>query len=431
MFNPVLERWRSSSAWKLIYFPILMVLVLVAVNFFQGTLGGLHDFRLSDDFMTVTNLGSTTNPHPYFPLARDVISWVLIFNVAAGLLILHIQAKRMCSTLSSLAGSGAIRSRVEITSAAPQADGGSSVDYKATYRLNPLTRILGIDKVARRSTPPTAFGTFVERVNKICSKIKVAVVIAIVLAALTMATVLQQIEAKFFFASLAPVYESSSEDAQAAAADWVESAYTAWWASAEHPFGHTLYLVFAFIAFCVVLSFHITGFYVIYIIIGMRHLTQPSADWSNRDGYYGWRPVADVYRTVVFAVLILGFTITLMLMMLGLRNVGLVVLVLAAYSLMTFLFLIVPRWVWAEVSRTAKKNRIDALLLPLSPPAIDNPGTNVRTLAILAEVERCRSADISPLRLTTFWLRTSFTAIFFPLALAVVQLAVSFVLSNS
>ncbi|MGV0907554.1 hypothetical protein [Mycobacterium novum] len=338
-----------------------------------------------------------------------------MFAIVAGLATLHEQARRMSSTLSALADSGAIVAREEIFFD----DSREVLDHRSTFELNRVTRILGIDRVARRSTPEAAFGDLIERVNKICSKCRIAVALVSGFLAWCMAIFLHLGETTSFFSSLAPHHR----DRQAIDA-WTRAAYEAWWASVDHHWTHKLYLAYAFIAFYIILMFHLTGACVLYIIYGMRHLTQSSADWSNYDGCFGWRPVADVYRTVVFAVFLLSCAITVMLVMLGLRYFWFVAVAVALYVGVTPLFLIVPRIIWADVAETAKKSRIRELQKALT-SRIDT-----RNCAILAEMDRCRSSDISPLRLTTVWMKTSFvTAVVIPVTLAVVQVVFPVVLA--
>lgn len=405
-----------------------MITIVFAANIFQGTFGAGHDLHLMEDFRTVLgpkrSLEESTDyslaSAPHFPFIRDFVSWVLLATIIIGIFLLHRQAQKMSVCLSKLAANGAIISRSPIYRL--NAAGEQELDAHSTFRLTMTSRLLGIDSVVSGVPPHDAFNAVIARANLKSQWCAHTVLALLIILAAALAWMLKLGTTNEFFLALAPPYPDSSIG-DVWRQHWLKNAYDSWWASSNNPLGNILYSAFAFVAFLVVLCFQPVGLFVLYIVVGMKHTTDWSADWSNRDGCYGWRPVAEVYRTVLQAVSLLGVAISVMLLMLGIHNFKFVIGAVVLYTLVAPLFIFLPRIVWRNVAETAKAARITDLTKGLSNFELDNPRDNLKALVILHEIDRCERAEIAPTRVKRLWTSVGFTALGFPLLLTLFQLA--------
>ncbi|MFC7673265.1 hypothetical protein ACFQWH_09300 [Mycolicibacterium sp. GCM10028919] len=418
VFNPIMRQFRHHRSWALLPVGVLMVAATIGVNCAQGTLGGLADLQVASDahiiFNNIFGLDRVESSRPDFPFMRDFVSWLLLLIIIVAILTLHTQGRAMSRCLSRLADNGAIVALDALPWESPISSAGLGV-----LRSRSVSKFLRLERLVGQSSPQDAFGNLVDSINISCKRYRALVGAGSVLIAIVMTGGLLAGATTNAFSTLAPS-ATASGDSSMTYEGWVIAASSSWWASSQHFIGYTLYIVLAVVAFYIIVIFHVNGICVIYLILAMGNLTRPSADWANRDGYYGWKPVADVYRTVVFATFLFSSAITLMLVMIGLQNFLFLFVILGFYLVIAPAFIFAPRRVWAKVAETAKQARISHLLQGVSDDDLQN-SKDVRVLRILAEVDRCRTAQIKPLRLTKFWTSASFTAILFPLGLAGVQ----------
>ncbi|MCG7608448.1 hypothetical protein [Mycobacterium sp. CnD-18-1] len=359
--------------------------------------------------------------YQYFPFIRDFASWLLLVAIIIGLFLLHRQAQLMSRCLSQLADNGAIVARETMT----RTDG--SIDRIGTFNLDWISRVLLINRLVKSASAEDAFDSVVQQVTAFCVRLtKIFGSLVPFVAAAVIGLLLLIGPTRGFFLSLSPDFAS-----EAARSEWAQSAYGSWWASLDHPVGAVVYFVYAIVAFLIVLSFQPVGFSVLYLIVAMRYTTQWNADWKNDDGCYGWRPVAEVYRTVLQAVSLLGVAVTVMLVMLGIQNFAFVLIPVLLYVCVAPFFVVLPRFIWRDVAETAKRNRINQLLDGISKYDIDNPDRNSNLLTVLQEVDRCRRAEIYPLRVHKLWQSTVFTAWIIPLCIATFQIVFPFVVHVS
>jgi hypothetical protein len=202
---------------------------------------------------------------------------------------------------------------------------------------------------------------------------------------------------------------------------WLTEAYRSWWAGQDHVFGYLVYLVLAVFAIFIILSFETVGLVAIYVLVAMHFLVEQGADWLNRDGRFGWSPLARVYRTVMWANVLLGAALTITLLALGIQNYSWVAALVILYMVLLPVFSIGPWLAFRHVedkARAARVSEIDGMITGRCPNTND-----VEKLApYIAEIDRCRKAKISPLRLGTVSVSSYTIAIVIPVLLAAAQI---------
>ena len=114
-----------------------------------------------------------------------------------------------------------------------------------------------------------------------------------------------------------------------------------------------------------------------YVIIAMYFLIEPRADWLNRDGRFGWAPLAHAYRTVIWANALLGAALTVTLLALGISNYDWVVVLVVMYMILMPTFILMP-WVAfrhvEEKARAARVSEIEAIMRVIQGRSCRTPG---------------------------------------------------------
>lgn len=115
---------------------------------------------------------------------------------------------------------------------------------------------------------------------------------------------------------------------------WLNLIYRNWWASWESLPGFVAYCIIAYFAIYVIIIQNIAGLRAVILIGSLPSVATFHVDWQNRDGHFGWRPLADAYRTVVVSLAVHVFALGLIVFVMGLSGVvwivGLLLLWLAA-----------------------------------------------------------------------------------------------------
>src|SRR5262249_1876317 len=139
-----------------------------------------------------------------------------------------------------------------------------------------------------------------------------------------------------------------------------------------HPLGHWLYVAFAIFAMSLILTSNVVGVITVYACIGLYFLAHTGADWANRDGRWGWLPVARVYATVYLALAIQGVSLAVFVLLVKLYDLTVqweyvvaMIWMVIQYVFMVPVSLVLPRLVFQRVQRSAQRERIadiDALI---------------------------------------------------------------------
>jgi hypothetical protein len=402
--NPFKFTWidqrleKVNTAWLLIP-GVIMVLCLCLVSAAEGAFGSTDDFRLWDDVQSAMGLRPARLSEPDFPLMRDVTTWFLIGTVIAGMLLLHRQWQYMSKCLSGLAENGAIVHREQ-------------------RKSNFISRMLGVDRITANVTIDRALNTLIGAVQGKLSQWSKLVTFVLFIASIILALVLVFGWKNSLFQQQVP------EDLTGVRRQrWLNDAYESWWASDSNAPGYILYILIAIFAIFIILSFQFVGLVAIYVTIAMHFLIEPSADWLNRDGCYGWAPMARVYRTAVWANVTLGLTLSSVILALGIQNYAWIMVLLVLYLLLMPVFALGPWLAFRRAGENAVRLRcaeIDAIIADNN----INVERDVEKMApYLAEIDRCRSARVRPLRrLGTISVFTYIGSIILPIALAVAQI---------
>lgn len=391
---------------------------MVGVNALQGTLGSFQDMRFAEDAMIAIGREDPHHVPVDFPLARDLASWILLFTIVAGAVLLHKQWTLMSTCLSRLAESGALMARDAVTREA--ADGTQVLDARRTFRLTLFSKVMGVDRMIMGCTVDTALPTMVEKVNRFLEKRRLLLFISTGGIAFILGGLLGLGQKHSLFVTFSPRFESH-EDPSVALRMWLEDSYAGWWAGDSHVAGYLLYAAFAVFAFFIILSFNTVGYVALYLAVALRYVSKPGADWFNRDGRYGWRPLAEVYLTVLSGVALLGLALTVTLAVLGIRNFAWVGIVVVVYILVAPAFVFAPRLLFRHAARRAKVDRVYALAGTVNRNDLDDPARHPGAVAVVAEIERCRNARIQPLRLRKASASTFLAFFVLPILLAAAQ----------
>jgi hypothetical protein len=280
-----------------------------------------------------------------------------------------------------------------------------------------LSRLLLIDKIVSDAPPDEAFGVLVGRVVAGLSRRSVRILVSTIVASLVLAELLVLGQQHGLFQVLAPQGLS-----RAGRQAWLDDAYRSWWAGKYHVFGYLIYQVLAVFGIFIVISFQVLGIISIYVTIAMYFLVEPSADWLNRDGRFGWAPMARAYRPVIWANVLGGAALTVVLMSLGINNYNWVVVLVVVYMILMPIFLLTPWLALRRVEKEARLVRIGEIEGIIASRGIDTE-KDIETLApLVAEIDRCRTARINPLRLGTARLSTFIILVLLPIGVAAAEI---------
>ena len=406
LFGPrrFLPRWET---WQLWWLPVLVTALVAGVNLIHGTWGSPDDFQLGSDakrvFFGLTDPDRVSRSAPDFPLVRDAGSWFLAFTIVSGTLLLHRQWVLMRRALPALRKYNAIIPRDE------------------PLRLTFFSWLLGINrklKVGNRLCPAhEALDQFERKMFEPSKKKKVVTLLVLLVLSVAGAAALRGGEREGIFSLLAP-----GDLDQAGRDRWQQEAYHHWWAGDSYFFGHWLYVGLAVFAVLLILSFNTGGLLALYIVIALRYVAHPSADWWNRDGRYGWRPVAEIFRTVRLAMALLGGTLSVTVLLLGPRHIVWIIWLVVIYLVFLPLFSMVPLLAFRPVARAAVDRRVKALTAEMADRGIDPHRDIVDAAPFLAEIDRCWATRIRPLSLARLPFSTYVTIWLLPVALTVLQI---------
>ncbi len=374
---------------------LAVFLTVVLATLAEGTFGQLSDLRSYPKDVQYAFSESVPHTTPSFPLARDITSCLCLFLVVAGFALLHRHWHYVSIGLAELRESGTIVARQRPKS-------------------NLVSRALGINRLLGDCEEHGALDRLDTRFGNVTPRTKALLSGSVLLASLIFATLLNNNLSQNIFRVLAPTDATLEERNQ-----WVALAKQNWWAGPDHPLGLVIYTLLAFVAIVLIFTFNVVGLISVYFTMALYFAAEPGVDWYNRDGRYGWTPVARVYRTVYWALALFGSGIATLIGVLGSRVPISVVTLILQYLLLAPVFLFVPWFVFRNVERTAKAKRRAELSREVE--SIDD-GDLARVQLLVAEFAHCNNARIRPMRLGTASFSAYATVVLLPIALTMLQI---------
>ena len=396
---PLFGRLRRVNSWVL-GLPIGAALIglVVSASALGGTIGNAKDCQPVQDFERVFDLGHPLPSAPSFPLIRDVTSWYLVLAVIATCIVVHRQWQLMARCLTDLADNGSLRLKTNIT-------------------LNRRLRFLRVHRYIDPQRPDTALDSFVGKVNELVAQrvAKWAPAIGIIAALLVLSLIVGDKENLFH--ALIPKGLSAGAQRQ-----WLARSYDSWWAGINHPSGLFGYFLGAFIGAYVIVLQNLIGFAAVYVVMVMPSLVEFDADWLNRDGHYGWKPLARVFRTVYLSLTLHGLAISVLLVVLGLQSFPWIVGLVTIWVVVVPIYIFVPWILFRRLEDNARQRRMKALSMLVDGMAADSGEDLPKLRAVISEIDRVRRAHIRPLRVLVPELATFGIAVILPVILTAAQI---------
>jgi len=376
----------------LLYLALLIITVGVCV--IEGTLGSY--LRPYDDLRLALGLNAPPSP-PEFPLLRDTPSIWFLATIVLTCMLVHRQWLLMSTCIPKLKANGVIRGR--------RHDEGPVVKRNFAQRR--------VGKMMRgRSTDEDELDIVLAQVARYIGFFERNSWLPAVCACL-LACLLVVGQQKGLFTSIAP---DALEGA--ARSRWLDDTYQSWWASNNHLLGLATYFVVASFGLYVIICQNIVGVVTVYFVIAMFSCAHIDADWTNQDGRHGWRPIAEIFRTVYLSLILHGLALIVILVAIGPAQYVWVFGMLAIWLIVTPLYLLAPYAVFRRVERAAKSARSDYLAGRLVAARQDHD--LAREAAIGSMYREMHAARIRPLRFGWSGAAATFT-ILLTIALWVIQ----------
>jgi hypothetical protein len=337
------------------------VAFVVAAAAIEGQLGVPRIAATTSDISRGLGLGHTFGGSVGFPLSRDVVAWYTGLSAPYTIWVARHQWRLMSSIFGDLEHTGVVVERSE--PAAPH----------TMLRATPNT-IAELREVAHR------WVTTIDRLWPVWLLISILIV-----GLLTFG------ESRSLFVALTPGNNSPGH--------WQHAAYRSWWASWNHPFGFVAYFVIAASGFFFVILVVAVGLVAGYVTVMLRHVAHLRVDWFNIDGRYGWRAIAQIYRSVYVAMFFHGSVVLTFFFLLRPKSALGAVAPVFIFLLSLILFLVVPRVVFHTIGVNQKQSRLAALEPATRHVSLTQLGDVTKLTQLIAEIERVHEAKIHPLRL--------------------------------
>lgn len=403
---PVFSEWtRKISSWRLaLIFPMIGGIVLLTCAI-EGTLGSASDAQFWIDLRRIFSNRPADPSAAEFPLARDATSWFFLFVVGATCLLARRQWKLMKKCIPELVKSGALK-KIERNSDFPVYP-----RYRWIHR-----RVLRLPQVLKRENSETSLeelNELVQWTNRKIEKIgRYGFSTAFAAFLLTLILILG-VSRNGLFEVFGPYYDN---------AGWLAESYASWWASKNHPLGLAAYFSIIMLGIWVALLQNIVGVFCVYILLSFSAIVELDADWLNRDGRYGWKSIAQVYRNVVFSTALHGLTISVALVSLGFKNFPWMFGIVALWLVVIPLYIVVPNLIFYRVGVVARRRRIKKIEELFKGKAEESDIMGTRCFR--DEIKEVHAAKINPLRIRPADL-SAFAAAILPIVLTGVQVFVS------
>jgi hypothetical protein len=276
-----------------------------------------------------------------------------------------------------------------------------------------LTALLRLDKITGYPGDRGAFDRVQRRFGDVPRQVKVALLVIVFGGGLVLAILLRNAIDQYVFQVWVPGKLSPAAQQQ-----WLAEVRRNWWASSEHLPGYLLYGLLAWLGMSLIVAYFLMGIIAVIYAVATYQVIEPSAEWFNKDGAYGWQPAADVYRSVYATVALYCAIISILIILLG-ANTPIAVIALAALLVLPVpVFVYIPWHFFCRLEAAAKKRRVYELSCMLEDlPEADLAGRQ----AFVAEFARCREVRIRPMLLTRLQVSGVTSVILLPIALTLVQ----------
>jgi hypothetical protein len=386
-----------STGWLIL--PWLAAgLVVLAGTVFEGTLGTFTDLRWFTDLQYVFGRYVPETP-PHVPLIRDAPDIALFLLMAAGALLLHRQWK-------------------SIRDCIPRLRDADTIVPCCQPRLNRLTRLLGLNRLIGKNEDYRAFTRLEGTLRGVGPGLKVFLAAFVLVGGLVLAVLLRGALDENVLRVFVPTDASPLEQQR-----WLAEARNNWWAGPTHPIGYVLYGLLTWFGMSLIVAYNVMGIITVYVAIAVYLVTNPDADWYNKDGRYGWLPMTEVYRTVYWTIVLFGAVMSILVALLGSKTPIAVIGLACLYMLLIPVYTLVPWLFFRKVEKQARDSRQEALGKALE--GVDRTDVE-KTQAFVAEFARCRDARIRPMSIG----RLSFTGfasvVLLPIGLTLLQIFVPF-----
>jgi hypothetical protein len=384
---------EMHSGW--LFLPGLLVAgVVVVVTAAEGTLGSFRDFRPAQDAQQAFS-GTVRYTEPNFTLMRDVPSWTLFLVIAAGVVLIHQQWKYISAALPELRREGIVVPARRARSTA-------------------FSRLLRVDRLVGQCADYQALDRLDQGMGKIGGRTKTLLAIGVLVGGLMLATLVANGLTEGVFRVLVPTDMSMDERQQ-----WLTMVRESWWAGPNHPAGYLLYGAILWFSMCLILACNVVGLVTVYMAMALYFVAELKADWYNRDGRYGWTPVAKIYRTVYYCLVLLGTGISFVVALLGPQLAVSMTALITLYLVMIPVWTVIPWLLFRKVERRARRRRLDDLMKDVG--KIDNNDLGT-VQSLVTEITRCRDARINPMRLGRVPLGAFASVVLLPIVLTGLQI---------
>lgn len=353
--------------------------------------GSLDSFHPISDAERLMQVGNPPASPASFPLMRDVVSWYLIVMSAATLVIVRSQWRCISSTVPHLADAGVLHWRKEV-------DGSKR------------WRAFLVGSTYAHDAPRDFLLAALSRAQRILTAISRHWFAIFIFASIVAAGYING-EVDGSFRALSPTHLSAVQEQH-----WVHEAGASWWAGPDNLNGLFVYFIISALMFSAIAAQNGVGLAAIYIFVVMSKTFDFRCDWSNSDGYFGWSPVASLYRITLLSLTFHIAAITSVMWIMGWGRFAYMTVLIVIPVIAAPLYLLLPAIVFGRFSRREKERRIDELTLEV------RQASDLSTQQTLREeLNYARGAKINPLRPRPREIPASLATIVIPILLAVVQ----------
>lgn len=406
---PMLDGHHSWRSRRLLFLLPLLLLAATMASVREETFGSVADFMLLDDIRRVFRIGNPEPSPPEFPFIRDLPSWFLATVIVLTCVLVHRQWTLMQECLPKLISNGVLVPRAQAV-------------------WSSLHRRLGMERLVNRHSLPgapagaTAFDVFVDALNeRWCGLVARANVPLFAGAVLLVGFVILNVQQNGVFEVLAPPGQDATEREE-----WLTEAYNSWWAATPHVLGLTVYAAAGTLGIFIVLLQNAVGIACVYLGVAMPGLATFGANWDDPEECYGWGPLSRMYRTVYWSLMLHGGTLSMLLIVLGVRNFRWLAALVLLWTAAIPLYTVVPWAVFRAVRREAIRARIEEIHEGLADDLAredlsDTQKLEARRIA-RDEKKAVAKARITPLRLPKRQIPAFVVTVLFPVVLAVFQL---------
>ncbi len=393
---PILGGLANVRTRRLLAVVPVMVALLVSVAFLDGTLGEIGDFTPVRDARLVLGAEDIGSP-PAFPLLRDIPSMWLFAAIVLTFLIVHRQWRLMAVCVRDLERNGVV----------------APLDEAEPYWLLSLGHRLYPGDGSDRDPLDMVMRQAREYVGSVGLKLTwVFAICAVIGTAWVMLG-----EYHSLFEVVAP---DSLSGAQREA--WLDRCYDEWWASFNHPPGAVVYLALSAFALFVIIMQNIVGLACSYFVFTLPKVARIDVDWLNRDGLYGWRPIAMIFRTVYWSLTLHGATLAVILIALGPTHMEWIAWLLVIWLIVAPIYIGGSIRTFRRVEQLARDRRRTKIETEMQSARVTTSSPSEALMPFMFDLDRTAKARIRPLRLGRWSWSFMAASYLFPAAVLMAEL---------